>query len=125
VAIVFPPLGTLRIVPNVGDVIQRAIMSQASVSLPTPGLVRLVGRVQESRQAGQSGFRTLVLLPSQDTYSHPSIVEIRSKARLGMAGNDVDVVCNSLGYNNKPWKNPETGEIYPPSAQVVLQALAA
>lgn len=100
-------------------------MSQPQVQLPTPGLVRLVGRVQESRQAGQSGFRTLLVLPAADTFSHPSVVEVRSKARLGMAGNEVDVICNILGFKNKPRKNPETGEIYPASAQTVLQALAA
>jgi len=101
-------------------------MSQ-TISSPTPGLVRLVGRVDAVRQVGtdRKTFRTLVVMPAADSFSHPSTVEVRSAARLGMAGNDVDVLCNVIGFKNKPRKNMETGEIYPPSAQVVLQAIAA
>jgi len=101
-------------------------MTQAIVS-PTPGLVRIVGRVDSVRQVGtdRKTFRSLVVTPSADSFSHPSTVEVRSAARLGAAGNEVDVLCNVIGFKNKPRKNLDTGEIYPPSAQVVLQAIAA
>jgi len=102
-------------------------MSQAQVTVPTPGLVRIVGRVDTVRQVGtdRKTFRTLVVMPAADAFSHPSTVEVRSAARIGAAGNDADVLCNVLGFKNKPRKNMETGELYPVSAQIVLQAIAA
>jgi len=101
-------------------------MTQPQISVQTPGIVRLVGRVENSRQTGtdRKTFRTLVVTPAADSFSHPSTIEVRSAGRLGAPGNEVDVLCNVIGFKNKPRKNQETGEIYPPSAQVVLQAIA-
>jgi hypothetical protein len=102
-------------------------MTQAQISLPTPGVVRLVGRVENSRQTGtdRKTFRTLLVTPAADAFSHPSTVEVRSAGRLGTPGNEVDVLCSVIGFRNRPRKNMETGEVYPPSAQIVLQAIAA
>jgi hypothetical protein len=101
-------------------------MTQAQIQVPTPGLVRVVGRVEQSRQTAKAGtYRTLVTLPAPDAFKHPSTVEVRSKARLGAQGHEVDVLCNLLGFKTKPKLNPETGELWPVGAQIVLEAIAA
>lgn len=39
-------------------------------------------------------FRTLLVVPAVDEYSHPSTYAINASAPLGIDGQDVDVLCN-------------------------------
>lgn len=99
-------------------------MSQP-IAAPTPGLVRLVGRVIEARQSGKS-FRTLLMLPAADSFQHPATVELVSKARVGQPGTEVDVLCSVGGFKNRPkLRDGSTGEYWPASARNVLEVVAA
>ena len=86
--------------------------------------------VSRRRISGQSGTMWLTVLktPSEDSFSHPETVEVRSHAPLG----DVNEIWSGLtkiggyprNYNTKP--DPETGEIKAvKSAQLHLTVVEA
>jgi hypothetical protein len=102
-------------------------MAQASaISLPTPGVVRIVGRIDGVKAAtvnGRPGFRTLVIQPASDPYQSPATFDVRSAARLGSAGQEVDVVCNLRGYKRTGVRK-DNGEKFVTS-EIALDAIAA
>jgi hypothetical protein len=99
------------------------IMAQAAQNAL---LVRIVGRVDFVKQGtskGKPSFLTLVKTPAPDPFSNPSTVEIRSAARIGSVGEDVDLYANLRGYPQSG-TSEKTGEAYR-RAQNVLEAIAA
>jgi len=89
-------------------------MTQAAVqNLPTtikPGQVLIAGKIALVRKSGQKWIH-LVVMPSQDSYSSPSTVEISATGRLGDKDDDCKVVCRVAGYR-RSYKatDQETGE---------------
>jgi len=91
-----------------------------------PLLVRICGRVDHVKAGtskGKPSFLTLVKTPAADPFSSPSTVEIRSAARLGSVGEEVELFCNLKGYSQSG-VSEKTGEPYR-RAQNVLEAVAA
>lgn len=78
------------------------------------GVAKLSGRVFNVRRiSGREGpvFITIIRLPAADAFSSPATVELRSKDRIGQAGDDVNVSVRIGGYG-RSYKatDPETGE---------------
>ncbi len=71
----------------------------------------LVGRV-ESKRTHEGKHYTEVLCPAKDTYSMPSVFELRSSYSLGEQGSEINVTV-SLGGNIKKFKfkDRNTGEM--------------
>lgn len=63
-------------------------------------LVHVAGRIESSSKY-QDSFTTLVKTPAPDAYSHPSTIELRSKARLGQIGDEIAVVGRLTGVPRK------------------------
>lgn len=97
-----------------------AVASNVS-SLPSikPGQVYLMGRIDNVERMN-SLFYTRLVLPAPDSFSHPGVVLVESKDRLGQAGDDLKVLCQVGGYRND-WKNKEGQDVK--SARVTLKAL--
>lgn len=76
---------------------------------PNQSLLR--GRVNTIRKAEECYF-TEVTLPAPDEYSQPAIVEIRSRKRIGQAGDTVECLTACGGYRGKSfvYTDKETGE---------------
>jgi hypothetical protein len=55
---------------------------------------------------------TRIVTPAPDPYSRPQTVEVRSRQRLGQAGEEVTVQAQLGGYTRKPFRSTdkETGE---------------
>ena len=93
------------------------IMTTTQVAAPAaqkikPMQVLVVGRIEAS--ATNQGKRyTQILTPAQDAYSHPQVVEIRSRQPFGARGDDVQVLAQLGGYKRKPFRatDKETGEV--------------
>lgn len=70
-----------------------------------------IGRI-ESASKYQDSVTTLIKTPAPDAYSHPSTIAVRSKSRLGSAGDEVTVACRIGGvprtFNRT---DKETGEV--------------
>lgn len=49
-----------------------------------------VGRIEHVEKY-QNKFTTLLKTPAQDSYSHPSLIPLRSKGRLGSPGDEISV----------------------------------
>jgi len=91
-----------------------------------PLVVRIVGRVDFVKQGtakGKASFLTLVKTPAPDPFTAPSTVEVRSSARLGAVGEEVEIFANLKGYS-QTGVSAKTGEPYR-RAQNVLEAIAA
>ena len=76
-----------------------------------PGEVLIRGKIQRARRY-ESHFYTTLVMPSSDPFQRPSVVEVRSSARLGDNEEIVQVRCRVTGYNGKPyrWTDQDTGE---------------
>jgi hypothetical protein len=101
-------------------------MAQPQSHSQLPLLVRIVGRVDFVKQGtskGKPSFLTLVKTPAPDPFTAPSTVEVRSSARLGSVGEEVEVFANLKGYSQSG-VSQKTGEAYR-RAQNVLEAVAA
>jgi len=101
-------------------------MSQAQVTQQIPLTVRICGRVDFVKQGvskGKTTFLTLIKTPAPDPFTSPSTVEVRSTARLGSVGEEVEVFANLKGYPQSG-VSEKTGEPYR-RAQNVLEAIAA
>jgi len=76
---------------------------------PNQSILR--GRVNTTRKA-EEFFYTEVTLPAPDEYSPPATVEIRSKKRIGQAGDTVECLVSCGGYRGKSftYTDKDTGE---------------
>lgn len=91
-------------------------MSQAAAAvqnLPASikaGQVLIAGKISLVRKSGQKWIH-LIVMPSQDSYSSPSTVEVSASARLGDKDEDCKVLCRVAGYR-RSYKatDQETGE---------------
>ena len=106
---------------NVAPMTAKLKMSQAILS----GLIFARRRIN-----GQNGtiWLTVIRLPSQDEFSNPATVEVRSHSPLGEINDKWSGVITIGGfgrsYNTKP--DPETGEIKSvKTAQVTLDVIEA
>lgn len=93
------------------------IMTTAQVAAPAaqkikPMQVLVVGRI-ESASTNQGKRYTQIVTPAPDSYSHPQVVEIRSRQPLGPRGEEVQVLAQLGGYKRKPFRatDKETGEV--------------
>ena len=73
--------------------------------------VTVKGRIEASRRNGAVWY-TRMTTPAADAYSRPQTLEIRSKARIGQAGDETTVTCKLGGYARKPFRvtDRDTGE---------------
>ena len=59
--------------------------------------VQVKGRIKSSEmfksKKGNEYYRTLVVKPAKDAYSHPSTFPILSVGRVGKENSDVDIAC--------------------------------
>lgn len=82
-------------------------------SLPAsikPGQVLVVGRLAGARKAGQQWLH-LIVMPSADSYSSPSTVEVGASARLGDKDDEIKVLCKLAGYRRSyKQQDQATGE---------------
>jgi hypothetical protein len=87
------------------------VETKAAAALPVMQ-VRVSGRVEKSRVYEGKRY-TQILTPAPDAYSRPQLVEVRSKSKVGEAGDEVSLVCLLGGFSRKPYKvrNDDTGEI--------------
>lgn len=84
------------------------------------GLARSVSMKEGKR------FLQLLTTPAPDPYSMPSIVELKSVARLGVDGDDWSGVVRIAGYPNNFEVTSKDGEITQVrSARVVLEVVEA
>lgn len=76
-----------------------------------PMQVTIKGRIDASRRHEKTTY-TRIVTPAPDPYSRPQTVEIRSKQRLGQAGDEITVQAQLGGYTRKPFRSTdkETGE---------------
>jgi len=85
--------------------------SIAAVPGLVPMRVLVAGRVVSSRTF-DGGRVTVLVTPAADEYSHPSTVEIRSKAQLGQKGEEVRISCMLRGFLRRfNYPDKKTGEI--------------
>ncbi|WP_027469109.1 hypothetical protein [Deefgea rivuli] len=76
-----------------------------------PNQALLFGRIHSVRRADDFTY-TEVTLPAVDQYTPPNSVEIRSKKRLGQAGETIEALVTCGGYRAKSFQylDKETGE---------------
>lgn len=91
-------------------------MSQAAAAvknLPASikdGQVLIAGKISLVRKSGQKWIH-LIVMPSQDSYSSPSTVEVSATSRLGDKDDDCKVLCRVAGYRRSfIATDRETGE---------------
>lgn len=76
-----------------------------------PMQILVVGRIESSSQY-QGTYSTLVRTPAPDEYSYPSLMPLRSKKRLGAAGDECAALCRASGIPRTfERKDKNTGEI--------------
>lgn len=82
------------------------------------------GRILEAMKRDQTWY-TLVTTPAPDAYSHPQTLEIRSKQKIGSAGEDCQVGVMVGGFRRKQqYADKETGELKESSfTRVMLDAI--
>ena len=91
-------------------------MATAIDTKPTPitnqhMVVTIKGKILRARRYdGQ--MRTTLVTPAPDAYSRPSLVEVRSKSRLGDIDEETIVTAKLGGYERKHFMatDKETGE---------------
>ena len=73
--------------------------------------VNIRGRIDASRRHDKTTY-TRIVTPAPDPYSRPQTVEVRSKQRLGQAGDEITVQAQLGGYTRKPFRSTDkdTGE---------------
>ena len=87
-------------------------MSTVNEKKPELMMVNVVGRVEAMRRYEGLTY-TRIICPAADAYSRPDIVQIRSKGRIGQAGEEVGPLkCKLSGYKKKPFRftDKATGE---------------
>lgn len=72
----------------------------AAAVKPANQIVQIAGRI-EGVSKYQDTVSTLVKTPAPDAYSHPSTLELRSKARIGQIGEEIAVACRLSGVPRK------------------------
>lgn len=89
-------------------------MSTAVNQLPglKPMEVIVEGKVLRVRRFQAQVFFTTVITPAPDEYSRPSVVEVRSKERVGDPEQKVRLRCKVGGYEGRAYRavDKETGE---------------
>jgi hypothetical protein len=81
-------------------------------SLPLPSMqAQVLGKIEAVRRYDGKNY-TRVICPAPDLYSKPSVLEIRSTARLGQRDDEINVVARLAGYVRKPYRvtDKDTGE---------------
>ena len=63
-------------------------------------IVNVRGRVEGYKTRAGKRY-TRVLVPSVDAYSHPQLVEIRSRSRLGVKDDEISCNCVLRGFQKK------------------------
>lgn len=73
--------------------------------------VFIVGKIDASRRYEGKSY-TRILTPAADAYSRPQVVEVRSSAKLGDRGEEVQVKCQLGGFTRKPYRitDKDSGE---------------
>lgn len=83
------------------------------LGVPSGLTVQVKGRIKSSEsftsQKGNDYFRTLVVMPAKDAYSHPATFPILSERKLGKDDSDVSVACELRSSYNK---NKDNGKVY-------------
>jgi hypothetical protein len=86
---------------------------QNELGTPSGLTVHLKGRIkgfeQFKSQKGDEYFRTMVVMPAKDAYSHPATFPILSERKLGKDDSDVNIACELRPSYNK---HKETGKVY-------------
>ena len=84
--------------------------AQGARTLP-PMQVTIRGRIDARRRHDKTTY-TRIVTPAPDPYSRPQTVEVRSRASLGQAGDEVTVTAILGGYTRKPFRttDKDTGE---------------
>lgn len=79
--------------------------------IPSPMQVTIKGRIDARRRHDKTTY-TRIVTPAPDPYSRPQTVEVRSRASLGQAGDEVTVTAVLGGYTRKPFRttDKDTGE---------------
>lgn len=73
-------------------------------------VIELTGQLREVRKYND-WFYSRVILPSGSPYEAPSVVEVRSKKRIGSAGDEVTLEAKLGGYIKRfSYVDKETGE---------------
>ena len=73
--------------------------------------VLIVGKVEAVRRYENKVY-TRVICAAPDLYSRPSVVEIRSNARMGQRDEEINVQARLGGFTRKPYRvtDRESGE---------------
>lgn len=80
------------------------------VSAALFNVATLSGKI-DAVKAVDKGFYTHLVTPAPDAYSHPQVLEIRSKKRLGQIGEEIRVGVNIGGFRRKfQYDDKNTGE---------------
>lgn len=89
-----------------------ATVTPIQSSAKRPMHVYIKGKIEAARRYENNWF-TRIITPAADSYSRPSVVEVRSKAKLGTVGEEVDTDCTLGGYTRKAFRSTdkESGEI--------------
>lgn len=90
--------------PNALQVVLRGLISD---------VVKRVGKDGDS-------FRTILKTPAVDPYSSPCTYEVRSKARLGSKGQEIEATCELVGYG-RSYENKDGDTVR--TAEHVLQVV--
>lgn len=73
-----------------------------------PMCLQILGKVEAVRRYDNKSY-TRVICPAPDLYSKPSVVEIRSSARIGVRDDEIDVTARLSGYTRKPYRVTDQG----------------
>lgn len=84
----------------------------ATQSVMKPMQVLVFGKIENVRSY-EKHIYTTVICPAPDAYSSPSVVQIRSKGRIGQREDEIKQLCKVGGFRRKPFKmtDKETGEV--------------
>ncbi|WPD21599.1 MAG: hypothetical protein SD837_15485 [Candidatus Electrothrix scaldis] len=69
------------------------------------GRIRGHEHVQGKKKDSKGFYKTTVIHPAQDEYSHPSTFAVNASAPLGPDNQDVAVICNLRPYNRNGFNN--------------------
>ena len=84
-----------------------------SISKSASMVFHVVGRVEHVAKY-QDTVTTLIKTPAPDAYSHPSTIAVRSRARLGAIGDEIEIDCRVGGVPRTFSRTDKgTGEVTP------------
>lgn len=74
--------------------------------------VFIKGRIDAARRHEKTTY-TRIVTPAPDPYSRPQTIEVRSKQRLGQAGDEITVQAVLGGFTRKAYRatDKDTGEV--------------